>query len=463
VDSLIPALATAVATLERLAPNASAYARRNAGTQVRVDSASVSCQPLPPEAGFTLSAWTGDRFLEVSSDDPSPEAVREATHRLADRVRHAHVDWERRIEPLDRLERSFEQAMQHDPRSLSAATKIEAARALRAAVLAGERCREAVGMVGDVHAEIVFVDRTRQLHQRLHRVRQICMGIFADGAQQAQLHNGREAIGGWERLADPASVAAEVVRDGPRILGASRIPDPGEHECVFDGHFAGIFAHEAFGHGTEQDLFLKDRARGAEFLGKPVASPLVDMYDDPSNGWAASYFFDDEGVLATPTRIVEKGVLVAGINDRHSQAELARRGQQVAKTANGRRESYDHKPYTRMTNTFFGPGDATTQQLIGAVRRGYFLTHPSNGMEDPKGWGIQLEGAMAEEIIDGRLTGKVFSPVVVTGSVPRLLQSVSGVGSEVVEASLGMCGKGYKEWVKVTDGGPALRLKAVVA
>jgi TldD protein len=463
VDSLIPALATAVATLERLAPNASAYARRNAGTQVRVDSASVSCQPLPPEAGFTLSAWTGDRFLEISSDDPSPEAVREATHRLADRVRHAHVDWERRIEPLDRLERSFEQPMQHDPRSLSAATKIEAARALRAAVLAGERCREAVGMVGDVHAEIVFVDRTRQLHQRLHRVRQVCLGIFADGAQQAQLHHGREAIGGWERLADPARVAAEVVRDGPRILGAPRIPDPGEHECVFDGHFAGIFAHEAFGHGTEQDLFLKDRARGAEFLGKPVASPLVDMYDDPSNGWAASYFFDDEGVLASPTRIVEKGVLVAGINDRHSQAELARRGQQVAKTANGRRESYDHKPYTRMTNTFFGPGDATTQQLIAAVRRGYYLTHPSNGMEDPKGWGIQLEGAMAEEIIDGRLTGRVFSPVVVTGSVPRLLQSVSGVGREVVEASLGMCGKGYKEWVKVTDGGPALRLKAVVA
>jgi TldD protein len=33
----------------------------------------------------------------------------------------------------------------------------------------------------------------------------------------------------------------------------------------------------------------------------------------------------------------------------------------------------------------------------------------------------------------------------------------------MVEASVGMCGKGYKEWVKVTDGGPALRLKAVIA
>jgi len=463
VHSLIPALSQAVETLERLAPNASAYARRNAGTQVRVDGASVSCTPLTPDAGFTLSAWTGERFLEVSCDDPCAEAVREQTHRLADRIRHAHIEWERRIAPQERLARTFAQLQQHDPRAVAATVKIEAARALRAAVLGAPHAREAVGVIGDIHADIVYVDRTRQLHQQLHRVRQMCVGIFAKGEHQAQLHAGREAIGGWEKLIDPLVVADEVVRDGPRILGAPRLPDPGEHVCVFDGHFAGIFAHEAFGHGTEQDLFLKDRSRGAEFLGKRVASDLVDMYDDPGNGWAASYFFDDEGTLASSTHIVRAGILVAGLNDRHSQAELARRGQPVAKTANGRRESYDHKPYTRMTNTFFGPGTSSTAELIRGVRQGYHLTHPSNGMEDPKGWGIQLEGAMAEEIRDGRLTGRVFSPVVVTGSVPRLLQSVDGVGSEVVEASLGSCGKGYKEWVKVTDGGPALRLHAVIA
>ena len=90
-----------------------------------------------------------------------------------------------------------------------------------------------------------------------------------------------------------------------------------------------------------------------------------------------------------------------------------------------------------MSNTFFGVGSSSLAELVAAVERGYLLTHPSNGMEDPKGWGIQLEGSMAEEIRAGRLTGRVFSPVVVTGSVPRLLQSVSGVGHELVEASLG--------------------------
>ena len=463
MKDLIPAFAQSVATLERLAPYASAYARRNSGTQVRVDSASTTCQPLPPDAGFTLTAWTGDRFFEVSCDDPCPEAIRDQTHRLAERIRHSHVDHSCTIDPGERIEHAYAQSMSEDPRQLPASAKIDAARALRAVVMTGRKVRDGVGIIGDIHAEIVYVNRHRRLFQEMHRVRQIVFGIFADAGRQAQLPAGREVIGGWESLSDPAEIASSVLRDGPRILGAPRIPDPGEHDCVFDGHFSGLFAHEAFGHGTEQDMFLKDRARGAEWMGKQVASPLVDMFDDPSNGWAGSYAFDDEGILAIPTHIVRKGTLMAGINDRHSHAELTRRGMSVAKTANGRRESYDHKPYTRMSNTFFGGGDKTTQQLIATIKRGYLLTHPSNGMEDPKGWGIQLEGTMAEEIREGKLTGKVFSPVVVTGSVPQLLQSISGVGRDVVEASLGTCGKGYKEWIKVTDGGPALRLRAVLA
>jgi TldD protein len=81
-------------------------------------------------------------------------------------------------------------------------------------------------------------------------------------------------------------------------------------------------------------------------------------------------------------------------------------------------------------------------------------------MEDPKGWGIQLEGFMAREIRNGKLTGKVFSPVIVTGYVPDLLQSIDMVGKHLHISGLGTCGKGHKEWVKVTDGGPYLKLRA---
>jgi TldD protein len=37
------------------------------------------------------------------------------------------------------------------------------------------------------------------------------------------------------------------------------------------------------------------------------------------------------------------------------------------------------------------------------------------------------------------------------------------IGNELKISGLGMCGKGWKEWVKVTDGGPYLRLKARLA
>lgn len=463
MDRLIAPLAAAVTQLEVLAPYASAYARRDAGTQVRVDGAGSACQPVPPRAGLTLTAWTGSRFLEESTDQLDDAGIAEATLRLTTRIQTVGItDTGVVLESGERLERSYVQAMERDSRAVPASEKMALARALREQ-LADPLLKDAVAMVGDVHADILFVNRTRRLRQELHRVRQVVLGVWARDGQHVQLHGGFERLGGWEHQTTNGAYLAELRRDGPRLIGAPRIPDPGEHTCIFSGEFAGIFAHEAFGHGTEQDMFLKDRAQGAHWLGKAVASPLVQMFDDPANGWAASYFFDDEGTLAQPTEIIHDGILLAGLNDRYSHAVLGHRGLAARKTANGRREAYDHKPYTRMTNTFFGAGTSTVEELIAGVEKGYFLTHPSNGMEDPKGWGIQLEGAMAEEILHGQLTGVVFSPVVVTGSVPRLLHSVDGVGRDLVEASIGMCGKGYKEWVKVTDGGPALRLKAVIA
>lgn len=113
-----------------------------------------------------------------------------------------------------------------------------------------------------------------------------------------------------------------------------------------------------------------------------------------------------------------------------------------------------------MTNTYFAPGKSKFDEMLSSVKEGYLLRYPSNGMEDPKGWGIQLEGYYVEKIKDGRLTGEVYSPVIVTGYVPELLQSISMVGDKLFISGLGYCGKGYKEWVKVTDGGPYLKLKA---
>ncbi len=55
----------------------------------------------------------------------------------------------------------------------------------------------------------------------------------------------------------------------------------------------------------------------------------------------------------------------------------------------------------------------------------------------------------AREIKDGKLTGRIFSPVVLTGYVPDLLKSITMMSDNIELGGCGACGKGYKEWVKV--------------
>jgi TldD protein len=135
----------------------------------------------------------------------------------------------------------------------------------------------------------------------------------------------------------------------------------------------------------------------------------------------------------------------------------------MPRSANGRRESWERKAYARMTNTYFAPGKSKPEELIASVEDGVYLRYPSNGMEDPQGWGIQCEGLWAQKIKKGKLTDEICSPVIMTGFVPDILQSISMVGNDLLISGSGYCGKGHKEWVKNTTGGPHLKFKARLA
>ena len=81
---------------------------------------------------------------------------------------------------------------------------------------------------------------------------------------------------------------------------------------------------------------------------------------------------------------------------------------------------------------------------------------------EPKGRPVEetMPPIRVRESLKGKLTGKVVSPVIMTGYVPDLLGNISMVSTDRVVAGNGGCGKGHKEWVKVADGGPYLKTKA---
>lgn len=251
----------------------------------------------------------------------------------------------------------------------------------------------------------------------------------------------------------------DKVIDKARKLATAKPIVPGIYDVITDPSITGLIAHEAFGHGVEMDQFVKDRALAKKYVGDYVASPICNMHDGASAALSsASYFFDDDGVLAHDTQIIKDGILVAGISDLISAEQLG-----TEPTGNGRRQSFKRKAYSRMTNTFFEPGKDKLEDMIASIKHGYMLFETNNGMEDPKNWQIQCTAEYGIEIIDGKLTDNYVSPVVMSGYVPDLLKSISMISDDFEVIGAGSCGKGYKEWVRVSDGGPALKVKVKLA
>lgn len=299
-----------------------------------------------------------------------------------------------------------------------------------------------------------FVSKNRELKQNFPWMLLVGMVVVRDGNN---VKNARQVSCGTDTdnlFKDFESKIDGTIALAEELLGATMI-EPGVYDIITNPSISGLIAHEAFGHGVEMDMFVKHRARARNYINKPVASSLVEMHDGAAAADScASYFFDDDGVLAHDTCIIKNGILQTGISDVISAMELG-----TEPTGNGRRESYKRKAYTRMTNTYFSKGTSKLEDMIKSVKHGYMLFDTNNGMEDPKNWNIQCTAEYGREIVDGKFTGKIVAPVVMSGYVPDLLMSISAVSDDFEVIGSGHCGKGHKEWVTVSDGGPCLKAR----
>ncbi len=451
----------AVKNLEKKFPYASAFAQVIDSKTVLSTTREDKVNFPDPEAGFVLSIFNGQYFIEYSSIRLNENEVKKGVENLISNNDLIKSNFT--IDPGEKIEKDFYQKIEIDPSNISLSKYFEKSKENREKI---EKLSNLIQMaayrIGYEKRDELFVNRNKRLFQRLCRFDSIYYFVLSDGKNSAEMFDGFSKIGGFENAEFDQIKTKKSIEDASKILGAPRL-NPGVYKCIFSPAMSGMFAHEAFGHGTETDMFLKNRAKGKEYIGKQVASKLVNMWDSPNLGEkydnaVASYFFDHEGELTNSTQIIKDGILISGLTDLNSALKL-----NMKRTPNGRRESYSHKAYARMTNTYFENGSTPLEEMIKMVDYGFYIDHATNGMEDPKGWGIQLEALYAAEIKNGQFTGKVFSPVIVTGYVPDLLMSISAVGNDFKISSLGYCGKGHKEWVKVTDGGPHLLLQARLA
>jgi TldD protein len=301
----------------------------------------------------------------------------------------------------------------------------------------------------------VFVNRYKKLSSKWTGCNFIIVPFVQTNDGQTRYDYFNQFRHGFEVAKIDQVKLKEFLGRALKVKHAGRIT-PGKYTSVLSPNVTGLLAHESFGHGMESDMIMRGRAKAEEFLGKRIATAKVSICDDPSlRDTHGSLFFDDEGVLPARTFMVRNGMVTAPITESYS---ASKRG--FARTANGRTESYDHKSYARMTNTFFLPGKDDVKTMIKGVKNGLYLHHAGSGMEDPKGWGVQIAGVLCERIKNGKLTGELIYEATLTGYLPRILGNIAAVSKDFsICDDAGYCSKGHKEVVRVSSGGPHLLIK----
>ncbi len=408
------------------------------------------------ECGFVVKMSNGNLFYEYSLDDIAGDvkALSEkiaASFKLNDKLMSNTID--EVILCDEPMVKSFERPS--DLGNYSEDQVLAFCKEQCSGILEKSECvLNAIVGVSSLEISKLFVSENRELDQNYTWVNGIMVAVYRENDKMVQVHEGADSnlIGAvMEKM--PGQIDKLIHK--AHMLTLAKPIEPGVYDVITDPSITGLIAHEAFGHGVELDQFVKDRALGKEYVGKYVASPICNMRDGAASVLsAASYFFDDDGVLAGDTQIIKDGILVTGISDLASATQL-----KLPPTGNGRRESSRRKAYSRMTNTFFEKGTDKLEDMIASIKHGYMLFETNNGMEDPKNWAIQCVAEYGIEIIDGKLTDNYVSPVVMSGYVPDLLQSISMISDDFRIIGAGQCGKGYKEWVRVSDGGPALKVR----
>jgi TldD protein len=427
------------------------------GTRYEVRRGQVSVRESRwAERGSVVRVHDGVAYTEVSfNSPPGPGLAGQLAHSLRPRPGTGLEQVPCPVHRETPLRRRWQGRVEVLPEAVSVERKLGRLTALRDRAFT--LCPSLVDIrvvYEEVTVRKLFLSRLRELEQAYHWAQGYLIPVVRRGEDTRPMHlsfsglKGVELLGELERGLEKALKNAEELLDAQRVL-------PGVYDVILAPEVAGLLAHEAFGHGVEMDMFVKGRARAAQYLGRPVGSVRVAMHDGARAAeQVGSFWFDDEGTLGTDTRIIEGGLFRTGISDLLSALRLG-----TEPTGNGVRESFERKAYARMTNTFFAPGPDRLEDMIASIRHGYLLERFVSGMEDPRNWGLQGVIIYGREIADGKLSGTVVSPVIMTGYVPEVLGSISMAGGELRLSGSGMCGKGHKEYAKNSSGGPYLKCR----
>ncbi|MDQ3609234.1 MAG: TldD/PmbA family protein, partial [Actinomycetota bacterium] len=182
--------------------------------------------------------------------------------------------------------------------------------------------------------------------------------------------------------------------------------------------------------------------------------------DGTASGGLGTYGWDDEGVAAARTPLIEAGVLRAALSDRQSAAAVG-----LERSAGcARADGFARQPIVRMTNVSIEPGAAgSLEDLLADTGEGIYLETNRSWSIDDRRLHFQFATEVAYEIRDGRL-GRLLRDPSYAGVTPRFWAGLDAVCSTPAWSLHGLlnCGKGEPGQVmRVSHGAAPARFRDV--
>jgi TldD protein len=344
------------------------------------------------------------------------------------------------------------------PETVSKGAKVDLLRrADGAARGAGASIRQVRARYGDSRRQIL-VANSEGLLAADDQVRTLFV-VSAVASGDTGMQTGYESVGrtiGFE-LFDRYEVEQIARTAAERAITklAARPAPSGTLPVVIGPGGGGVLFHEACGHGLEKDLVDKGASVFRDKLGQQVASPLVTLVDDGTMAeeWGC-YAIDDEGTPAQRNVLIEDGVLTDYMWDM-----LRSRKDGRPRSGNGRRQSYQHLPMVRMTNTYLLGGDGDPADILASTDHGVYVSSLGGGQVNTATGDFVFGMTEAYLIENGRITEPLREGNLI-GNGPKVLRDIDAVGNDFAMGHPGTCGKDG-QGVPVGDGVPTLRVTAL--
>ena len=281
-------------------------------------------------------------------------------------------------------------------------------------------------------------------------------------------HIGSSCQSGWEYVEGLGLIeeAPRVAEEAAALLRADLCPSR-VTTVVLDGDQVALQVHESVGHPTELDRVYGTEASyaGTSFL-KPkdlgslrYGSEHMNITADPTTrGGLGSFAFDDEGVPAKPTPVVEAGRLTGFLTSRETAARIG-----AGSGGSMRADGWNRMPLVRMTNLHIEPGEGTLDDLLADVDDGIYMETNRSWSIDDKRLNFQFGTQVAWEIRDGK-RGRMLRDATYTGITPEFWGSLDAVAGRESWRLYGLtnCGKGQPgQSAHVSHGAAPARFRSV--